>query len=57
MPRGLHVILRLCFGVRDLQADLNWHAPWSGETPLDAARGTHQRAVIAWLTESGAASE
>jgi uncharacterized protein len=37
-------------------ADINWRAPWSGETPLDAARDKHQRAVIAWLTESGAAS-
>jgi uncharacterized protein len=37
-------------------ADINWRAPWSGETPLDAARGKHERAVVAWLTESGAAS-
>jgi uncharacterized protein len=37
-------------------ADVNWRAPWSGETPLDAARGQHERAVVAWLTESGAAS-
>ncbi|HSZ41439.1 MAG TPA: ankyrin repeat domain-containing protein [Trebonia sp.] len=35
-------------------ADINWRAPWSGETPLDAARDEHQRAVVAWLTESGA---
>jgi hypothetical protein len=35
-------------------ADVNWRAPWSGETPLDAARGKHERAVAAWLTESGA---
>ncbi|MGH3165737.1 MAG: ankyrin repeat domain-containing protein, partial [Trebonia sp.] len=35
-------------------ADINWRAPWSGETPLDAAREQHQRAVVAWLTESGA---
>jgi uncharacterized protein len=35
-------------------ADINWRAPWSGETPLDAARGQHQRAVVTWLTESGA---
>jgi uncharacterized protein len=34
-------------------ADINWRAPWSGETPLDAARGKHERAVVAWLTESG----
>lgn len=37
-------------------ADINWRAPWSGETPLDAARDKHARAVVAWLTESGAAS-
>jgi predicted enzyme related to lactoylglutathione lyase len=33
-------------------ADLNWRAPWSGETPLDAARDKHAREVVAWLTES-----
>ena len=36
--------------------DINWRAPWSGETPLDAARDKHQHAVVAWLTESGATS-
>jgi uncharacterized protein len=36
-------------------ADINWRAPWSGETPLDAARDKHARAVVAWLAESGAA--
>jgi uncharacterized protein len=35
-------------------ADINWRAPWSGETPLDAARDKHAREVVAWLTESGA---
>jgi hypothetical protein len=35
-------------------ADISWRAPWSGQTPLDAARDTRQRAVVAWLTESGA---
>jgi predicted enzyme related to lactoylglutathione lyase len=34
-------------------ADLSWPAPWSGETPLDAARDKHQREVAAWLTEAG----
>jgi uncharacterized protein len=34
-------------------ADSNWRAPWSGETPLDAARVRHERAVVAWLTETG----
>ena len=37
-------------------ADMNWRAPWSGETALEAARGQHQRAVVAWLTDSGATS-
>lgn len=38
-------------------ADINWRAPWSGQTPLDAARDKHERAVVAWLTESGATSD
>jgi hypothetical protein len=37
-------------------ADINWRAPWSGETPLAAARDSRERAVVAWLTESGAIS-
>jgi uncharacterized protein len=37
-------------------AEPNWAAPWSGETPLDAARAQHQREVVAWLTETGARS-
>ena len=37
-------------------ADINWPAPWSGQTPLDAARDRRERAVVAWLTESGATS-
>jgi uncharacterized protein len=36
-------------------ADINWRAPWSGQSPLDAARDKHERAVVAWLTEYGAA--
>jgi uncharacterized protein len=36
-------------------ADISWRAPWSGETPLGAARGRHRRAVAAWLTGIGAA--
>jgi uncharacterized protein len=31
-------------------ADSNWRAPWSGETPLDAARESRERAVVAWLS-------
>jgi uncharacterized protein len=37
-------------------AEISWRAPWSGQTPLDAARDRHERAVVAWLTESGATS-
>jgi uncharacterized protein len=33
-------------------AEVNWPAPWSGETPLDAARAKHQRAIVAWLTDA-----
>jgi ankyrin repeat protein len=35
-------------------ADLNWPAPWSGDTPLDIATQAHQEHVVAWLTRSGA---
>jgi uncharacterized protein len=35
-------------------ADINWRAPWSGQTPLDAARDARERSVVAWLAESGA---
>ena len=38
-----------------LGAETDWRAPWSGETALDAALDKHQRAVVAWLTETGAA--
>lgn len=31
-------------------ADLNWVAPWSGETALEAARHEHRDEVVAWLT-------
>ncbi len=34
----------------DSGADINWRAPWSGQTPLDAARDKHQRTIVAWLT-------
>jgi len=37
-------------------ADLNWAAPWSGETPLDAARAAHQDATAEWLAAQGAIS-
>jgi hypothetical protein len=35
-------------------ADINWPAPWSGETPLDAARGGRQDEMAAWLLARGA---
>jgi uncharacterized protein len=35
-------------------ADLNWPAPWSGETPLDAARAARQDEMAAWLLARGA---
>lgn len=31
-------------------ADLNWVAPWSGETPLSAARHEHRDEIVAWLS-------
>ena len=31
-------------------ADLNWVAPWSGETPLSAARHERRDEVVAWLS-------
>jgi len=37
-------------------ADLNWPAPWDGNTPLDAATGEHQRETAAWLRDNGARS-
>jgi uncharacterized protein len=35
-------------------ADRDWPAPWSGQTPLDAAHDQHHRHVASWLIESGA---
>jgi ankyrin repeat protein len=35
-------------------ADLNWPAPWSGETPLDAARARHEDEMATWLAAEGA---
>lgn len=37
-------------------ADLNWSAPWSGETPLDAAQARHEDEMVAWLAMEGATS-
>jgi ankyrin repeat protein len=37
-------------------AELNWAAPWSGQTPLDAARAAHQDATAEWLAAQGATS-
>jgi ankyrin repeat protein len=35
-------------------ADLNWPAPWSGQTPLDVAEQAGRSDVMAWLLENGA---
>ncbi len=35
-------------------AEANWQAPWSGETPLDAATQQHHKEVADWLRENGA---
>jgi ankyrin repeat protein len=35
-------------------ADLNWPAPWSGQTPLDIAERAGRSDVVAWLLENGA---
>jgi hypothetical protein len=35
-------------------ANLNWAAPWSGQTSLDIAERTGRSDVAAWLLESGA---
>jgi uncharacterized protein len=35
-------------------ADRDWRAPWSGQTPLDAARDQHCGSVVTWLIEAGA---
>ncbi len=35
-------------------ADLNWPAPWSGQTPLDIAEQAERREVVAWLLARGA---
>jgi ankyrin repeat protein len=36
-------------------ADLNWPAPWSGQTPLDIAEKAGRAEVVAWLQEKDAA--
>lgn len=35
-------------------ADRDWKAPWSGETPLDAAEDQHHGGLVTWLIEAGA---
>src|SRR5262249_44004208 len=35
-------------------AELNWPAPWSGQTPLDIARKAGCNEIVAWLLEQGA---
>jgi ankyrin repeat protein len=38
-------------------ADLNWPAPWSGQTPLDIAEQAGRSDVVAWLLENGGSRE
>jgi hypothetical protein len=35
-------------------ADRDWRAPWSGQTPLDAAQDQRHDAIVAWLIAAGA---
>jgi ankyrin repeat protein len=35
-------------------ADLNWRAPWSGQTPLDIAERAARNDIAAWLLGKGA---
>lgn len=35
-------------------ADLNWRAPWSGQTPLDIAERSGRNDIAAWLAGKGA---
>jgi ankyrin repeat protein len=35
-------------------ADLNWPAPWSGQTPLDIAEQEGRSDIVAWLLGNGA---
>jgi uncharacterized protein len=37
----------------DHGAQLDWPAPWSGETPLDIARHAHRDEIAAWLVGRG----
>jgi uncharacterized protein len=38
-------------------ADINWRAPWSGETPLDIARAGGHDEMVAWLRARGRKAE
>jgi ankyrin repeat protein len=35
-------------------ADLNWPAPWSGQTSLDVAERVGRSDIVAWLLGEGA---
>jgi ankyrin repeat protein len=38
-------------------AELNWPAPWSGQTPLDIAEKAECSEIVTWLLEQGATRE
>jgi ankyrin repeat protein len=40
----------------DRGADIDWAAPWDGDTPLDAARRSEATTLADWLVERGARS-
>jgi uncharacterized protein len=42
--------------LHDHGADINWRPGWEDLTPLDAARHSHARDLVAWLRRHGAGS-
>lgn len=49
--RGDAVLARVLI---DHGADVDWHAPWSNETPVDIARSARQDHLLPWLaTQAG----
>jgi ankyrin repeat protein len=50
--RGGHLVIARALLERG--ADLNWVAPWSGQTPLDIAQDGRHSDLVVWLTGKGA---